>query len=303
MDDCSTEPFDKEVKPYEDKLNIKKVKTESNKGPGMARQFGIDNADGEWIVFCDHDDNFIANTFNRIRTVIRNNPSRNIIQARFEEVTEKGETIPYSFEKGMNWVHGKFFRKSFLNANKLKFKEGLETHEDIYFSILTRVATEHFNAPVLNCDLIIYDWVNRPESLSHRRETGLDLFYNHFEDYVTSAFGPITALKDVLSIEEKLSQSVSSFLFVYFYVQGFKQLKKEQIDRDEKILLDCAKTVLQLTGFKAQQITEIILSNASIFCMIREKSFDSVGYFFEYDAWAEILNTAEEELNAGAKEN
>ena len=85
MDDCSTEPFDEVIKPYEEMLHIKKVKTEKNLGTGMARQFGIDNADGDWVIFCDHDDFFVPNTFNRVRTIIRNNPSRNIrrtIEAR-----------------------------------------------------------------------------------------------------------------------------------------------------------------------------------------------------------------------------
>lgn len=56
MDDCSTEPFEEAIKPYEETLHIKKVKTEKNLGTGMARQFGVDNADGDWIIFCDHDD-------------------------------------------------------------------------------------------------------------------------------------------------------------------------------------------------------------------------------------------------------
>ena len=59
VDDCSTEPFDEVIKPYEETLHIKKVKTEKNLGTGMARQFGIDNADGDWVIFCDHDDFFL----------------------------------------------------------------------------------------------------------------------------------------------------------------------------------------------------------------------------------------------------
>ena len=94
VDDCSTEPFDEIVNAFNDRLNIKMIKTDNNCGPGMARQVGIDNADGEWITFCDHDDAFIANTFNRIRTIIRNNPSRNIIQTQFQEVRQDGNVIP-----------------------------------------------------------------------------------------------------------------------------------------------------------------------------------------------------------------
>lgn len=296
VDDCSTELFDEVIKPYEETLHIKKVKTEKNLGTGMARQFGIDNADGDWVIFCDHDDFFVPNTFNRVRTIIRNNPSRNIIQTRFQEVTQSGEVIPYSLEKGMNWVHGKFFRRSFLREHDLTFCKGLETHEDIYFSILTRLMTEHLGAPTLNCDLIIYNWVNRPESLSHRRETGLDLFCNHFQDYVTSALGPLDKLHNELSLEEILSQGLSSFLFVYFYVQGFYQLGRGDAKEYRKIMLDCVKKIITYTGFNSQQLESILGQNPATFCMVRQKAFDSVGYFFEVDNIAEIIESAEAEL-------
>ena len=281
VDDCSTESFDEIVNTFNDRLNIKMIKTDNNCGPGMARQVGVDNADGEWITFCDHDDTFIANTFNRIRTIIRNNPSRNIIQAQFQEVRQDGTVIPYSFDKGSNWIHAKFFRKKFLDENKLTFKEGLATHEDVYFSILTRFMTEHLNAPILECSIVIYNWYNRPESLSHRRETGIDLFENHFEDYVTSCFGPIEKLKDILTPNEILVRGLSSLLFIYFYSQGFLRLGREHHERDIKLLNEVAGKLCEYLNLTPQQIVQIAYDNPDVFCGIREKAYQSVGYFLE----------------------
>ena len=281
VDDCSTEPFDEIVDTFKDKLNIKTVKTDSNCGPSRTRQVGVDNADGEWITFCDHDDAFIANTFNRIRTIIRNNPSRNIIQAQFQEVRQDETVIPYSFDKGSNWIHAKFFRKKFLDENKLTFKEGLATHEDVYFSILTRFMTEHLNAPILECSIIIYNWYNRPESLSHRRETGIDLFENHFEDYVTSCFGPIEKLKDILTPNEILVRGLSSLLFIYFYSQGFLRLGREHHERDVKLLNEVAGKLCEYLNLTPHQIVQIAYNSPDAFCGIREKAYQSVGYFLE----------------------
>ena len=281
VDDCSTESFDEIVDTFKDRLNIKTVKTDSNCGPSRTRQVGVDNADGEWITFCDHDDTFIANTFNRIRTIIRNNPSRNIIQAQFQEVRQDGTVIPYSFDKGSNWIHAKFFRKKFLDENKLTFKEGLATHEDVYFSILTRFMTEHLNAPILECSIIIYNWYNRPESLSHRRETGIDLFENHFEDYVTSCFGPIEKLKDILTPNEILVRGLSSLLFIYFYSQGFLRLDRKHHERDVKLLNEVAGKLCEYLNLTPWQIVQIAYDNPDVFCGIREKAYQSVGYFLE----------------------
>ena len=299
VDDCSTEPFDEIVDTFKDKLNIKTVKTDSNCGPSRTRQVGVDNADGEWITFCDHDDAFIANTFNRIRTIIRNNPSRNIIQAQFQEVRQDGTVIPYSFDKGSNWIHAKFFRKKFLDENKLTFKEGLATHEDVYFSILTRFMTEHLNAPILECSIVIYNRYTRPESLSHRRETGIDLFENHFEDYVTSCFGPIEKLKDILTPNEILVRGLSSLLFIYFYSQGFLRLGREHHERDIKLLNEVAGKLCKYLNLTPQQIVQIAYDNPDAFCGIREKAYQSVGYFLEREDLYDLIRNCipqEEEM-------
>lgn len=295
VDDCSSESFQNEVDCFKDKLIIKEIRNNSNLGVGMTRQKGLDAAEGEWIVFCDNDDTFIPNSFNKIRTIIRNNPSRNIIQARFQETFENNqEPIPYSFERGTNWIHAKFFRRSFLEKYNLCFKEGLETHEDIYFSILTRLATNHINSPVLNCNLIIYNWYNRPTSLSHSRETGLDLFENHFQDYIDSAFAPIVKLKDLLTKNEKISQCLSVILFVYFYSQGFLNLKRGHHERDLKLLTGIVLETVNITGLSLEQIVQTIYSNANIYCSIRNKSFDSVGFFIEKDDLKQIILNAED---------
>ena len=296
VDDCSTESFDMEINPFLDKLAIKKIKTTKNLGPGMARQFGVDNADGDWVCFCDHDDAFKPNVFNKIRTIIRNNPSRNVIQTKFSEI-KNGQIIPYSLEKGQNWIHGKFFRRSFLQENKLSFKDGLKTHEDIYYSILTRMATEVLGASVLQCEFETYYWYNRPESLSHCGETGLDLFENHFEDYVTSAFEPIEVLKDKFSLELILNQSISVILFIYFYMEGFNQLGRTHHSRNINLMKTCIKKLIKWTGISSKNLVTYIEKNPNVFCSIRENSFNSVGYFIETDDWKEIFYEAEKELN------
>lgn len=298
VDDCSTEDYLEKIDEFKEKLNIKFIKNETNLGVGMTRQKGLEAAEGDWVTFCDNDDTFIPNTFNRIRTIIRNNPSRNIIQARFQEVPNgDSQPIPYSFERGMNWIHGKFFKNSFIKKYKLSFKEGLSTHEDIYFSILTRLMTNHLGTPILNCDLIIYNWYNRPESLSHRRETGLDLFEGHFEDYVSSAFDPIVYLKDYLTEEEKMSQTISVILFTYFYAEGFLTLNRGHNDRDLKLLNQIIVQTKEITGFNSNQIIDIIYSNPGVYCAVRNKSFDSVGPFIENMDLRKIIFNSDESSN------
>lgn len=293
VDDCSTEDFTDEVAKFDGILDYRIVKTESNCGPGMARQRGMDEAKGDWIVFCDHDDTFVPNTFNRVRTIIRNNPSRFILQTRFQEVSIDGQATPYTFEKGMNWIHGKFFKTSFLREHNLRFKEGLETHEDIYFSVLTREATEHFGTPCLLCDLITYQWFNLPTSFSHSRDAGIDLFEGHFEDYVESVLGPVEALREILSPQEVLSQGVSCLLFIYFYSEGFERLERGHKERDDRLFTEGVQKLCGWINYTPQQLVDYIDASPTAFNTIRQKSFDSVGQFIEKHDWREKFLSVE----------
>ena len=181
----------------------------------------------------------------------------------------------------------------------MTFKEGLATHEDVYFSILTRFMTEHLNAPILECSIVIYNWYNRPESLSHRRETGIDLFENHFEDYVTSCFGPIEKLKDILTPNEILVRGLSSLLFIYFYSQGFLRLGREHHERDVKLLNEVAGKLCKYLNLTPQQIVQIAYDNPDAFCGIREKAYQSVGYFLEREDLYDLIRNCipqEEEM-------
>ena len=56
IDDGSKKNYNKIVELFKDKINIKELTIEKNSGPGVARQFGIDSSDGEYILFLDSDD-------------------------------------------------------------------------------------------------------------------------------------------------------------------------------------------------------------------------------------------------------
>ena len=58
IDDCSTDDSYKKLTDYKKKtdLNMKVLKTPKNSGPGVARNMGIDVAEGIYITFIDNDD-------------------------------------------------------------------------------------------------------------------------------------------------------------------------------------------------------------------------------------------------------
>lgn len=70
VDDGSTDDLREVIKKYEDKLKMKYV-FQQNKGPGAARNLGMEKADGDWFVFIDSDctvpSDYIKNLENHIK--------------------------------------------------------------------------------------------------------------------------------------------------------------------------------------------------------------------------------------------
>ena len=58
VNDCSDYDYSKVIDKYKDRLNIREIKTPKNGGPGVARQYGIDNSSSTYITFIDGDDYF-----------------------------------------------------------------------------------------------------------------------------------------------------------------------------------------------------------------------------------------------------
>lgn len=58
VDDGSKKDYTDEIKLFEKKLDIKVIRLEENQGVGVARQVGLDNSNGDYIVFMDSDDTF-----------------------------------------------------------------------------------------------------------------------------------------------------------------------------------------------------------------------------------------------------
>ena len=56
INDASERNYKKEIMLFADKINIKEIVLDKNSGVGVARQVGLDNSNGDYIVFLDSDD-------------------------------------------------------------------------------------------------------------------------------------------------------------------------------------------------------------------------------------------------------
>lgn len=118
------------------------VRTIPHGGISAVRNYGIDNADTDYIMFCDCDDGFIHNYgMHLIMSAIQE--GFDIFNSAFiEEAPIDGGWKIYRRDKNQVFIHGKAYRRQFLLDNKLRFDTELYFCEDTLFNNLAFLKAE-----------------------------------------------------------------------------------------------------------------------------------------------------------------
>lgn len=144
VDDESPDAFLLLAKDYLQGKSNYKIISQKNKGLGGARNTGIDNASGDYLIFLDADDALLDKSLLSLSSVIS---SEDIIEFSYALTKENQEIGKYLFDdskvetgvkyfltnKSVNSACNKIYRREFLNANNLRFVEKIYG-EDIEFN-------------------------------------------------------------------------------------------------------------------------------------------------------------------------
>lgn len=293
IDDCSTENFDYILKKFPN-LVIKKYCTEINGGPGPSRQRGIEHASGEWITFIDQDDEFIPDTFIKVKEKIEEFPEvQTMVNTPFYIIDAKSKEVTQYLPDADNWIHGKFYNlKNFLLKYNIHFSEDLYSHEDIYFSTLVKGTLNCNNLVYIQCDTPTYNWYTYGDSLSHKpTETGLSYLEEYYGEYIDSILVPVKSLNEIYHNMNFFSnQLLTLLLYGYFYIQGFLYYNSSNFKKDNLIkfreLLDYTKESLKISD------KEIILwtyNNLKIYLDIKQKAAGGTGPMIETQSYQDFI--------------
>lgn len=186
IDDGSTDRSGEICKKYESEYSFIRCFSKENGGVSSARNYGLDNASGEYVLFVDSDDYVEENYFEQIDSVINSeNPDLMIYKLRLENEDAIEETrdltkiagenmsamLAAELKKGtMYSLCSKVFRRDLIEKNKLRFKTGQYIAEDLQFvfSYLMEVKS----AVKYDCSLYIVS-IDNGDSLSRKKRTDL----------------------------------------------------------------------------------------------------------------------------------
>lgn len=151
VDDASTEQnYSEVIKHFETILKINLLRYETNGGPGVARQYGIDNTSNGYITFIDADDTFNgAFALKALRNSIEmNNGIYQMSVGVFDEVHETNlhpsqapGPILMTHEHDMVWMFGKLYRRSYIDKYNIRFHETSRANEDNGFNTICRLCS------------------------------------------------------------------------------------------------------------------------------------------------------------------
>lgn len=138
-------------------------------GIAKARNWCIENGDGEWIKWNDFDDSF-ANVY-ALRDMMNVLPAENFDLLWFHMYWEEfSKRVFIKRDRECIFVHNKILRRSFLLDNQIRFVEDLTWCEDSAFFADVEMVINHKKIGLIKCDAPIYVYQCRQGSLCNRPE-------------------------------------------------------------------------------------------------------------------------------------
>ena len=221
---------------------INYIETPINGGGGMARQYGVDHTSNPLIMFCDADDRFfdcmaLLNLFNAIRMQEVKGLAINLLSSSFYEeyisADGKGYDLVKHEKPTMIWMHGKIFRRKFLEDNNIRFLPGLRTFEDTFFgkcvAMLAPQDTQY------HCSYYTYLWVRNPKSItSNWNHDEKDYLYWNNNDYLMCNVNLLKKIKECQPENLRLCELAWVDLFFTYFLLQLKEFNDDLEETKKK---------------------------------------------------------------------
>lgn len=159
---------------------IRQIWTE-HAGISHARNFGLDHATADWIMFCDSDDAFWTTTSLQMFLKFCGREDKAMVTSGFyEEALQPDGRMAVLRHDGKDYIfiHGKMFKRQWLVDNHVRFCDKLTLHEDSYFVAMANFLLSDNDK--INLPEYLYLWQWNPKSVTRVGQCDFTLkTYNH----------------------------------------------------------------------------------------------------------------------------
>lgn len=228
-----------------------------NVGPGVARQYGIDNTEEPFLSFIDSDDTYLSSLALYYQHLPFTQEEKYVMVSCDFLQENKDKSIRLR-ERDMVWMHGKMYKREFLDKYDIRFNE-TRANEDVGFNTQCQCYANENEQVYLSHDITyMWQWRDgstvRTDNQSYAYNESIDGYVKnkiYAFDRVTTRNGiddslryfmmkPMTHLfrKYLLAMLKapKQVKHVKKWARVY-YTKIYKDIDSEYIEKAEKTVL------------------------------------------------------------------
>ena len=221
VQDADGKDYSDIIKEYERRgLQIRWIPLAYNRGPGGARQAGMDSDRMcDYFMFLDSDDMFAPRAVEMLYREAKGNDA-DIVASDFIAEREHTPGVLMDVTKiPVTWCHGRIYKAKFLRDKNIRFLDGLRINEDAYFNLIAHNCTDK----KVKIKEVTYIWKDNKSSIT-RSQDKIEFFKNSWDSYIISQ---TEALLKLIEINGTVKPDLlgATLLYMYHYWMIAEHLK------------------------------------------------------------------------------
>lgn len=252
---------------------IQLLRYEKNRGPGYARQYGIDHTDNEYIMFIDADDMFMPITVETLYKALQDYPDKPIAVAEFYALDSEDRNLRL-VQSQLTWVFSKMYRRSIIEQYNFKFnieEDCSYANEDVGFNVQYQYLFGDSCVVLIKCPL--YYWTDNNKTSITRNNNGEYAYKQGHKGYIMNFIRTYDRMHNEVSKEKNTSYAFKHLFDIYKdYSKNWIAIKENNLTEE---LFSYSRLYYDkvFKNFDTDD-KEVLKKQFNIYCKNWQKSFD-----------------------------